>query len=221
MLLKGGIHIKNAMSPLILGLALLVSSGCTAKDNNEEIASDTESLQETIAELEETVNAQSFEIETLANEVEKKDTTIDTLSQDFSFLDELNLEEITSYELFLETNDVTHLNDFSPEKIMLLYFHAVIDSDLDTVYSLTYDNGSLPDVEEFKDQLQGQDVGYLITGKNELLMFRDYNFVEAREEGRTNDYVSVEINGSYGTYSYSTIYGLMRDQDVWKMDTLN
>jgi len=57
---------------------------------------------------------------------------------------------MAAYEQFLKTREVSYLKNYSPENSMLLYFHSIVENDLETLYQLTYDNGSLPNIDAVK-----------------------------------------------------------------------
>ena len=213
---------KSAVSRLALFLSIPLLTACAAGDNvdsSDETAAQITDLKAELSELKEIIDAQSSTIDVLESEIEEKDRSIKELSQEFSYLETFTTEEMTAYEQFLETREVSYLKNYSPENMMLLYFHSIVENDLETLHQLTYDNGSLPDIDVFKQAYLEE--GDVISAKDSVLQYRDYDFIKVKEEHRTDDYVAVEIKGSYGTYGFITIYGLKKDEGIWKMDTLD
>ncbi|SFC45178.1 hypothetical protein SAMN04488102_10737 [Alkalibacterium subtropicum] len=209
------IKIRNFV---VIGLAATALSGCSAADNSAEETTDSEVLQATLTAQEEIIAAQASKIEALESELYEKEVKIDKLSRDFTYLSAFSALEEEAYQRFLETDETRHLTDLSPEKITLLYYHAITENDLETLYTLTYDNGSLPSFDGFKQLYLDSD--YMMSAKDSTVRYRNYDSVRSRDDDRTEEYVTVEIKGHFRTYGFSTLYGLKKEDGIWKMDTL-
>lgn len=210
------IKIKSCIA---IGLAAAALSGCSAAENNAEETADSEVLQATLSEQEEKIAEQVSKIEALESELDDKDEKINNLSRDFTYLSAFSVAEEESYQRFLETDDTRHLTNLSPEKITLLYYHALTENDLETLYTLTYDNGSLRSFDEFKQLYH--DSGFRMKAKDSTVRYRDYDSIQSRDDDRTEEYVTVEIKGHFRTYGFSTLYGLKKEDGIWKMDILD
>jgi len=81
---------------------------------------------------------------------ENTEKAIDESIKDFSNLNDLSEEEKEAYQLFIENKELNHLKGFSPEHTVLVYLHSVVNSDTESIYSLTYHNGTSPELYEFE-----------------------------------------------------------------------
>lgn len=68
----------------------------------------------------------------LIGTITAQDEKIAELEKDFSYLDDLTDEERVNYHSFLETKNSVDLI-FSPEKTLLVYFHAVSNGDIEAI----------------------------------------------------------------------------------------
>ncbi|MGM0522904.1 MAG: hypothetical protein ACQER2_02515 [Bacillota bacterium] len=161
-----------------------------------------EQLDQQIVELEETVK--------------EKQMIIEQHEADFSYLSDLSEAELEAYKLFREEKDTEHLSQFSPEKIVLIYYHSVVIGDIDAIYTLTYNDGTLPDLVTFQQTYTKE--GLLMKDLNSAATFRYYHSIEVREEDQTDKDAFVEMRISYGKFNKSIIYGLEKESGIWKMD---
>ena len=92
----------------------------------------------------------------IENEVSKSnentEKAIDESMKEFSYLNELSEEEKGAYQLYMENKELNHLKGFSPEHTVLVYLHSVANSDIESIYSLTYHNGTSPELYEFENE---------------------------------------------------------------------
>lgn len=101
----------------------------------------------------------------------------------------------------------------------LLYFHLVSIDDINGLHAITFNDGTLPDVETFRQTYYDHH-----TDKKEMenaLTFRNFDSIKVKEDTKTDTDVAVEINVSFGLYTSSIIYGLKKEMGVWKMDILH
>jgi septal ring factor EnvC (AmiA/AmiB activator) len=115
----------------ILTLFFMLMAGC---DNDETLIKEQ---QNQLKELEDQIS----EFENILQEQQK---IIDDQSKEFSYLSDFTKEELEAYEQFAQYKDSQYLLGLSPEKILLIYYHSVVIDDIEAIYSLTYDNGTLP-----------------------------------------------------------------------------
>ncbi|MFV8830383.1 hypothetical protein [Alkalihalobacterium sp. APHAB7] len=192
------------------GVFLLVITLFIAGCNNdailiEEYQKELKELNDKIVELEETVT--------------KQQTVIDNYDKEFSYIMRFTEGELKAYERFFEDKDVQHLSDFSPEKIVLIYFHSVVIADVEAIYSLTYDDGTLPDLTTFRQKYYSEGIH-----KKELettLDFRYYDSIKVREDNKTENEVAVEMGVNFGLFYATEMLGLKKEDGIWKMDILH
>lgn len=125
---------------------------------------------------------------------------------------ELTDEERGNYDSFLETKNSADLV-FSPEKTLLVYFHAVSNSDIEAVYALTDTTESLDD---FSDRYQGSAQSY--QDMESAMTYRYYDFVGILEGKSTDDSdVNIEIAISLAGNKWVALYTLVKDGNNWKL----
>ncbi|MGF7047428.1 flagellar basal body L-ring protein FlgH [Paenibacillus sp. DS2015] len=133
----------------------------------------------------------------------------------FSYLEQLPLEKQKKYERFAGDKETSHLLTFSPEEILLIYIHATAMSDIEVIYALTYDSGSLPDLdtfkEEYNDKLAHRDM-------ETALQYRYYDSIEVQEDTVKQNELTIMITATIERFTGSIAYGLKLDNNVWKMD---
>jgi len=133
----------------------------------------------------------------------------------FSYLEQLPLEKQRKYELFVGDKEIRHLQTFTPEEILVIYIHATAMSDVEVIYALTYDNGSLPDQDTFKVEY------YDNLAHRELemaLQYRYYDSIEVKEDTVKQNELTVEIKATIERFTGIIFYGLKKENNVWKMD---
>jgi hypothetical protein len=136
-------------------------------------------------------------------------------TQDFSYLKMLPNERIKQYELFVSDKDSRHLQSFSPEEILLIYIHASDKGDVEVIYALSYDNGVLPDLITFRNEYNK----YLSKSAQDMVLkFRYYDSIKVNEDTVKLNEVGVEISVSTESSRETTLYGLKKEEDIWKMD---
>ncbi|MFS1518554.1 hypothetical protein V1503_19135 [Bacillus sp. SCS-151] len=153
------------------------------------------------------------------NTIKEQQKVIDELNKEFSYLKDLSEKELDAYELFAQDKDIRKLLGFSPEKIVLIYFHSVVIDDIEALYSLTYDDGTLPDFSIFKQKYYQE--GLHKKDLETTLDFRYYNSIEVSEENKTDNYASVEMSVDFGLFHPTVILGLKKENEIWKMDILH
>ncbi|OAB40793.1 hypothetical protein [Paenibacillus glacialis] len=133
----------------------------------------------------------------------------------FSYLDQLPNERVKAYERFVSDKDVRYLQSFSPEEILLVYFHSVAGADEDVIYALTYDNGVLPDLEvfrkEYRENLARRETEY-------ALEFRYYDSIKPYEGTVKENEIGMAITVGVGSFTATNVYSLKKENNVWKMN---
>ncbi|KQL33702.1 hypothetical protein [Psychrobacillus sp. FJAT-21963] len=122
-------------------------------------------------------------------------------------------EELKSYELFGKEYDTNYLKGFSPEKIILIYIHSAVIDDIEAIYSLTYIDGELPDFDTFKEKYYKN---LNISNLEIALDFRYYDSIKIKQEDSNG--ILVELMVNYGRYTVSTLMGLKKENDIWKIE---
>jgi hypothetical protein len=136
-------------------------------------------------------------------------------SQNSSYLKMLPNERIKQYELFVSDKDSGHLQSFSPEEILLIYIHASDMGDVEVIYALAYDNGVLPDLITFRNEYNK----YLSKSAQDMVLkFRYYDSIKVNEDTVKLNEVGVEISISTESSRETTLYGLKKEGDIWKID---
>lgn len=186
-----------AIPALLLGCSF---NNTSSPNNQQETEALIEELTEEISHLKEIIETQEERIHYL---------------ESFSYLQDFTIQELNAYELFLNDYDVTHLRDFSPEKIVLLYYQSIVDLDLEAIYAFTYDGDTLPEYPIFADQFYSSE-HYQLTN-NSIFTFRNYDSIQIREENQTDDHVNVEIDISNGAHQMIEIFELQKENNQWKL----
>ncbi|WP_182200433.1 hypothetical protein [Paraliobacillus salinarum] len=127
---------------------------------------------------------------------------------EFSYLNNLSEDEISSYNLFKKDKDINHLRSFSSENIVLVYLHSVAENDLEGIYSLTYHGEITHDFFEFEKQYSKK---RQLKDENFALTFRNYDSISSKES-------KVNLKVSFGSISYSLFIAVKKEHDVWKVD---
>lgn len=133
----------------------------------------------------------------------------------FAYIDQLSNERLKAYELFESDKNAHHLEGFSPEEILLIYLHSVSMADVESIYALTYDNGKLPDAETFR---QEYNENLLHREQGVALEYRYYESIEAQEGMVKENEIAMGITASIGNFTATTVYGLKKEYNVWKME---
>lgn len=196
---------KQIMS-VILSVFILILSGC---DNNDTLI---EEQEKQLIELEN-------QISELKGIVKEQEITINDQNKEFSYLKDFTKEEVESYGKFTQDNNPLHLVGFSPEKILLIYYHSVVIDDVEAIYYLTYDDGTLPDLSNFRQKYYKE--GLSKSEQESTIDFRYYNSIKVKEDNKTENEVVVELNVSLGIFQASIVYMLKKQNDIWKMDILH
>ncbi|ANE47141.1 hypothetical protein SY83_13695 [Paenibacillus swuensis] len=157
--------------------------------------------------------AREQKIEQSATQIQKSEETKEP--KRFSYLDQLPPTKIEAYQQFLKDRNLIHFEDFSPEDIFTTYLHAVAEDEFSVIYHLSYHNGSSPKYQDFKE----------IYNKHLKRNFRDLAFnyryfdsLEIQDDMVTEHQVAVTITAGVGNFTSSDIYGLKKENKVWKMD---
>ncbi|BAU28017.1 hypothetical protein DFP93_10192 [Aneurinibacillus soli] len=188
---------REIFAIILLGV-FLVTAGCTSfnKTSGKEIKSEAE------------VNQKKTEKNSPVN------TSIGR-EHDFTYLEQLPNDKVEKYNQFLKDGDVTHLTDFTPEQIVLIYMNLVLRQDVDKIYLLTYDNGQLPSLATFENKYD-QYLSQHLT--DNYLKYRFYDSISVDEKTRKKEDVAVQIKIIYGSITEVMIYGLKKEKNVWEMD---
>ncbi len=194
----------KGLTKKILFTAFIISFllvGCVNTDNDAAVyKNEISQLTEEVAELKTVVTAQEEKINSLEN---------------FSYLNDFTEEELKAYNLFVEEFDVTHLKDYSPEKMVLLYSHSLAIGDVDTVYAIAYDGGTLPDLDSFREKFNAIDSN--VNAHDVVMTYRNYDSIEVREEHYTEDSVGVEMTASIDVHTSVIVYEVKKENDQWKI----
>ncbi|KAB8127382.1 hypothetical protein F9U64_17885 [Gracilibacillus oryzae] len=185
---------------------LLFAAGCT---KNEEVLIKKQQIQlqelkDKVADLEDTISKQQKNLDN---------------KKEFSYLNNFTKDELRAYNLFSKEKDVKHLSGFLPEKMVLIYLHSVVVDDVEAIYSLTYDDGMLPDLDNFRGSYYSE--GFHLKEMHSTLDYRYYTSIKVKEDNKTENDAYVELTVSIGQYTSSIIYGLKKDSGIWKMDILH
>ncbi|WP_409291238.1 hypothetical protein [Peribacillus sp. SCS-37] len=150
-------------------------------------------------------------------QIEKKEY-VETLKQNspsFSYLNDLPNDKMKSYQLFINDHNISHLQEFSPEQIVLIYLHSISEGLDDDLYLLTYNGGSLPDPEVYKTEYDK----YLSQrDKDMVFKYRNFDTIEKVEANEKADEKAVVIKVRFGIFSDGTVFPLKREEGIWKMD---
>ena len=187
----------NRFIALIATLLFLIT-GCT-HENNSAIQKNNNNKEDRISTTEDQI----------IDDVEKKE---------FSYLNDLSEEELQAYENFSADKDPQHLKKFTPEKVFLVYIHSAVIDDIEAIYSLTFDNGDLPNFTDFKTKYYKK---LNISNLEMALDFRYYNSITAQKVEENSDEVTVDLRVSIGTFGASVIHGLEKQNGVWKVKILD
>ncbi len=133
----------------------------------------------------------------------------------FSYIDELSEDHQKLYNQFQTDHNVNHMKDFSPEEIVLAYFHSAAIHDVEAIYALLYDNGDLPTYEMFQQQYEEK--GLSRKDFDLVMRYRYYDSIELQENEYENS-VNVVLSVSLETNKDSVIFELKEEQNVWKMN---
>lgn len=136
---------------------------------------------------------------------------------EFTYLEDLPMDKLEKYNLFLEDENINHLIDFTPEQIVLIYMNLVLREEVDKIFVLTADNGQLPTLDIFRDEYHR----YLSSNLHEdYLKYRFYDSIAIDHETKINDQdiVVVKMEIIYGSVSQGITYALLKENNVWKMD---
>lgn len=190
---------KKILIPALLMSVVLI--GCTT---NEE---DTNKLEDEMNQLTEEVSELTKKVVQQEQEISKLDN--------FSYLNDFTEEELTAYEQFIEDSDGTHLKHYTPENIVLLYLHSLTIGDIDTIHAITFDGGTLPDLDEFRDKVNDNDTNIKI--HSAVFTNQSYDSIDVRDENKTEDSVGVEITASVGIHTSTTVYELKKENGQWKI----
>lgn len=153
---------------------------------------------------------------TVAPVIQVKPTPIqEEKEKQFSYIDQLPNERLKAFELFVSDKNAHHLEGFSPEEVLLIYLHSASMADVESIYALTYNNGKLPDADtlrqEYNENLLHREQGV-------ALEYRYYESIEAQEGMVKENEIAIGITASIGNFTATTVYGLKKENNVWKMD---
>lgn len=138
--------------------------------------------------------------------------------QAFSYLEQLPEDKRGLYQQFLETEALTHLTNFSPEEMLLVFLHSVATGADRAVYLISYDDGSLPNEAEFQE-LYHQD--FYKEHLDVALDFRYYHTLAVEERQSTKTMKLVKMDVSFELFSASIFYGFKAQDQLWKIDLFN
>lgn len=192
---EGGDGLKRIFSIVLMGV-LLITIGCTPVNtiSNEEKENEVSSLE----------ILENNSVDTLLNS-----------KYEFTYLEELPMEKLEKYNLFLKDGETYHLRDFTPEEIVLIFTNLVMKHEVDKIYSLTYNNGQLPSIDIFRNEYDLYLSHYL---EEDYLKYRFYDSISVNEETKKEDMVVVQMEIIYGNSTWIKTHALKKDGNVWKMD---
>lgn len=136
----------------------------------------------------------------------------------FSYLRNLTEAERTAYEHFSADKEIRYLSEFSPEKILLVYLHSVAMDDVENLYYLTYNDGTLPDYDSFRERYYSS--GLQQKEQETALEYRYYDSIQPLEENINYEGIAVEIKVVLGVYQRLAVYNLREEEGIWKVDLL-
>ncbi|MCH1627879.1 hypothetical protein [Fredinandcohnia quinoae] len=196
---------KQAIGVIVM-LIIFCMAGCDRNDNV------IKEQQDQIIELEDRIVV----LEDILNEKQK---IINNQNKEFSYLNGFTKEELEAYELFSKAKDTQYLIGLSPVKIVLIYYHSVVIDDVEAIYSLIYDDGTLPDQSTFRQKYyKGSLSKYDLEN---TIDFRYYNSIKMREDNKTENTVAVEMSVIFGQFQATNLYELKKENEIWKMNILH
>ncbi|WP_226669600.1 hypothetical protein [Metabacillus litoralis] len=186
---------------------ILLMAGCNSDDTIK-----IEEQQKQLKELE----AKIVDLEEINKEQRK---IIEEQNKEFSYIKDFTKEELEAYEQFVQDKDAQHLLGLSPEKILLIYYHLIVIDDVEAIYSLTYDDGTLPDLSTFRENYYKN--GLHLKWQDSTIYYRYYNSIKVKEDHKNENEVVVEMTVNLGSNVSTIVYGLKKEKGIWKMDTLH
>lgn len=172
------------------------------------------------------IEEQQNKIEQLNNQILKYEDNIkeqqqiiDNHNKEFSYLNDFSKIELDAYKSFAEGKDTKHLLGFSLERVLLIYFHSVVIDDVEAIYSLTFNDGTIADLATFRHMYYTE--GLHKKEVETVLDFRYYNTIKVREDNKSENEVAVEVSLNFGLYQSTEILGLKKEDGIWKMDILH
>lgn len=167
--------------------------------------------KETVGEI---VPQMGTESESEANRETTAEQKNDTRAK-FSYLQQLSPEKQAAYNQFAQSRDLGLLTDFTPEDMVLAYFHTISISDPYVLYPLIYNGGYLSDPARFSDEYNR----YVSNYDSETAMhYRYYDSIQVDEQSSKADYKAVITTISVGSHTHSMALGLREEDGVWKLD---
>ncbi|MDE1549462.1 hypothetical protein [Jeotgalibaca caeni] len=151
----------------------------------------------------------------------KSEGTVEAVGQEtekqvFSYLDALTKAEKTAYERFFKEKNIQALEAFAPEKIIVIYLHSVVIDDVEAIRALTYNDGTLPYLDLFRETYYTK--GWSQQEADATLDYRFYDEIKIQDENKTEDSVTAEIQITYGLRTNATLYTLKKQENIWKLD---
>ncbi|CAM3122718.1 hypothetical protein PALU110988_02845 [Paenibacillus lupini] len=136
-------------------------------------------------------------------------------AEKFSYLKQLSSDKQEGFTRFIGDRDLSELNQFTPEDMMLVYMYCISIGDPDLLYQITYNGGQLPDSNTFHDDY----FKYAMTYDSETAMhYRYYDSIKVDESTAKENKVAVLITVSLETSAHSMALGLQKEDGVWKID---
>ncbi|TYP74708.1 hypothetical protein [Paenibacillus methanolicus] len=133
----------------------------------------------------------------------------------FSYLAQLSPEKQEAYKAFEQSRDLGLLTNFSPEEMVLAYFHTISNGDPYALHPMIYNGGYLADLARFTDEY----FKYVGNHHSETaLHYRYYDSIKVDELNSKPDYKAVVTSVSVGIHYHSMLRGLRKEDGVWKLD---
>ena len=134
---------------------------------------------------------------------------------DFTYLEDLPSDKLEKYQEFLVKEETSSLIGFTPEEMVLIHFNLVFEHNISKLYTIIYDGGQLPPLEQFIDEYDQ----YLSHDfMDDYLIYRFYDSISIQQETSTENITIVQMDNTIGSSKYVKTYALVKENDIWKMD---
>ncbi|MFC4098899.1 hypothetical protein [Paenibacillus xanthanilyticus] len=211
----------GALAGVAIAIALLLA-GCDDNGGNagqhQPPASVTQDKAEQAAEKETEASTESGTASANKTSAPDAATTAEQGSESrrsFSYLEQLPPEKQEAYKAFEQSRDLDLLTNFTPEDMVVAYFHTISNGDPYVLYPLIYNGGYLSDPGRFTEEY----FKYVSNHDSETAMhYRYYDSIKVDELNSSPDYKAVATTVSIGIQHHSMLLGLREEDGVWKLD---
>ncbi|WMT43281.1 hypothetical protein RE628_14130 [Paenibacillus sp. D2_2] len=133
----------------------------------------------------------------------------------FSYLKQLSLEKQEAFTRFKDKRNLQYLYNFTPEDMVLVYLHCLSISDPDLIYTITLNEGQLPDQDKFRKDYFEYASNY---DSETAVHYRYYDSIKVDESTAEENKVTVLITVSIESMTHTMALGLQKEDQVWKLD---